>query len=59
MRNIIISPEYLKLIEEIKKLKENIVSLYEERDELVYHICKNIVPIFRKKYLSMPVINIY
>lgn len=42
MRNIIISPEYLKLIEEIKKLKENIVSLYEERDELAYHICRNI-----------------
>lgn len=42
MRNIIISPEYLKLIEEIEKLKENIVSLYEERDELAYHICRNI-----------------
>ena len=42
MDNIIISPEYLKLIEEIKKLKEDIASLYEERDELIYHICKNI-----------------
>ena len=42
MSNIIINPEYLKLIEEVKQLKEDIASLYEEKDELVYHICKNI-----------------
>lgn len=42
MSDIIVSPEYLKLIEEIKQLKEDLASLYEERDELIYHICKNI-----------------
>jgi len=42
MDNIIINPEYLKLIEEVKQLKENIANLCEERDELLYHICKNI-----------------
>lgn len=42
MGEIIVSPEYLKLIEEIKQLKEDIASLYEEKDELIYHICKNI-----------------
>lgn len=42
MSNIIINPEYAKLIEEIKQLKEDIASLYEERDELIYHVCKNI-----------------
>ena len=42
MNNIIINPEYLKIIEEVKQLKENIVQLYEEKDELIYHICKNI-----------------
>ena len=42
MSDIIISPEYLRLIEEVKQLKEDIASLYEEKDELVYHICKNI-----------------
>lgn len=42
MSEIIISPEYLKLIEEVKQLKEDIVSLYEEKDELIYHICRNI-----------------
>ena len=42
MSDIIISPEYAKLVEEIKQLKEDIVNLYEERDELTYHICKNI-----------------
>ena len=42
MSNVIINPEYLKLIEEIKQLKEDIASLYEEKDELVYHTCKNI-----------------
>lgn len=42
MSDIIISPEYLKLIEEIKQLKEDIASLYEEKDELIYHICRNI-----------------
>lgn len=42
MNNIIISPEYLELIEEVKKLKDDIASLYEEKDELVYHICRNI-----------------
>jgi len=42
MKDIIINPEYLKLIEEIKLLKEDIASLYEEKDELMYHICRNI-----------------
>lgn len=42
MSDITISSEYLKLIEEVKQLKEDIASLYEEKDELVYHICKNI-----------------
>lgn len=42
MEKIIINPEYLKLIEEIKQLKEDIAILYEEKDELTYHICKNI-----------------
>ena len=42
MEKIIINPEYLKLIEEIKQLKEDIANLYEEKDELTYHICKNI-----------------
>lgn len=42
MNNIIINPEYSKLIEEIKQLKESIANLYEERDELIYHVCKNI-----------------
>ena len=42
MSDIIISPEYLRLIEEVKQLKEDIASLYEEKDELGYHICKNI-----------------
>ena len=42
MNNIIINPEYLKIIEEVKQLKENIVQLYEEKDERIYHICKNI-----------------
>ena len=42
MSDIIINPEYLKLIEEVKQLKEDIASLYEERDELIYHICRNI-----------------
>lgn len=42
MSDIIINPEYLKLIEDVKQLKEDIASLYEEKDELVYHICKNI-----------------
>lgn len=40
--NIIISPEYLKLLEEVRQLKENIINLYEEKDEIVYHICRNI-----------------
>lgn len=42
MSDIIISPKYSKLIEEVKQLKEDIASLYEEKDELVYHICRNI-----------------
>lgn len=42
MSDIIINPEYLKLIEDVKQLKEDIASLYEEKDELVYHICRNI-----------------
>ena len=42
MSNVIINPEYLKLIEKIKQLKEDIASLYEEKDELVYQTCKNI-----------------
>lgn len=42
MSDIIISPEYLILVEDVKQLKEDIASLYEEKDELVYHICKNI-----------------
>ena len=42
MVDIIINPEYLKLIQEVKELKEAVVNLYEEKDELVYHICRNI-----------------
>lgn len=40
MNDIIINLEYLKLIEEVKQLKKDIANLYEEKDELVYHICK-------------------
>ena len=42
MNDINMNPEYYKLTEEVKQLKEDIASLYEEKDELVYHICKNI-----------------
>lgn len=42
MSDIIINPEYLKIIEEVKRLKDDIANLYEEKDELLYHICKNI-----------------
>lgn len=42
MGDIIINPEYAKLIEEIKQLKEDVANLYEEKDELIYHICRNI-----------------
>ena len=42
MEEVIINPEYKKLIEEIKKLKEEVVNLYEERDRLIYHECRNI-----------------
>lgn len=42
MSNIIIDPEYLKLTEEIKKLKQDVANLYEEKDELIYHTCRNI-----------------
>jgi hypothetical protein len=42
MAEIIIHPEYAKLIEEINKLKNDIANLFEERDELLYHICKDI-----------------
>lgn len=42
MSDVIISPEYLKLVEDVRQLREDIASLYEEKDELVYHICKNI-----------------
>jgi hypothetical protein len=39
---IILNPEYEKLIKEIKILKDELTSLYEEQDELKYHICKNL-----------------
>ena len=42
MNDINMNSEYYKLTEEVKQLKEDIASLYEEKDELVYHICKNI-----------------
>ena len=42
MEEIIISPEYKKLIEDIKKLKDEISILYEEKHQLIYHECRNI-----------------
>lgn len=48
MSNVILNPEYLKLIEEVKQLKEDIASLYEEKDELLYHTCK----IIETEYMS-------
>lgn len=42
MSDIIVNPEYQKILEEIQQLKENISKLYQEKDELIYHICKNI-----------------
>jgi len=42
MNHIIIDPEYLKLIKEIKLLKEEIAILYQEKDKLIYHTCKSI-----------------
>lgn len=48
MGDVIINPEYLKLIEEVKQLKEDIANLYEEKDELLYHTCK----IIETEYMS-------
>lgn len=48
MSDIIINPEYERLIIEVNKLKENIAELMEERDELVFHVCKDI----EAKYMS-------
>ena len=42
MNDIILDPEYAKLLEDIEKLKNDITKLYEEKDELQFHICKNI-----------------
>lgn len=42
MSDIILNPEYQKLNKEIKKIKQDVADLYEEKDELVFHICKNI-----------------
>lgn len=48
MEDIEINPEYKKLIEEVKQLKEDIASLYEEKEELIYHTCK----IIETEYMS-------
>ena len=42
MKEIVINPEYEKLIKEVKQLKEEISNLYEEKEQLKYHTCKNI-----------------
>ncbi|MGN0596533.1 MAG: hypothetical protein ACI4J1_04310 [Ruminiclostridium sp.] len=43
---IIINPEAERLMAEIKNLKEKLLALIEERDELIYHIC----PMIEAKY---------
>lgn len=48
MEDIEINLEYKKLIEEVKQLKEDIASLYEEKEELIYHTCK----IIETEYMS-------
>ncbi len=40
--NMIIHPEYEELMNEVLKLKNDLSLLLTERDELKYHICKNI-----------------
>ena len=42
MSNMIINPKYEKMKKEVKQLKEDVANLYEEKDELIYHVCKNI-----------------
>lgn len=42
MNEIILNPEYANLIKQITQLKNDIADLYQEKDELLYHICKNI-----------------
>ncbi len=46
---IIINPEAEKLMAEIKNLKEKLLALIEERDELIYHIC----PMIEAKYAEL------
>ena len=40
MQEIIISPEYKNLLDTIKKLKDEVAALYEEKHQLIYHECK-------------------
>lgn len=42
MEDMVIHPEYEALKTEIKRLAGDISALFEERDELIFHICKNI-----------------
>lgn len=49
MFNVIIHPEYEKLYKEVKSLKEEITKLISEKDELVYHTCKNIMANYMMK----------
>lgn len=42
MADIILHPEYEKVCGEIIELKTQLSALLSERDELLYHICKNI-----------------
>lgn len=37
-----VNPENAKLIEKIKQLREDIAILYEEKNKLSYHVCRNI-----------------
>lgn len=42
MADIVMHPEYEKICEEINEIKNEISALLLERDELQFHICKNI-----------------
>lgn len=42
MCDLIMHPEYEKVYNEVKTLNSEIADLFEERDELYFHICKNI-----------------
>ena len=61
MSDIAIHPEYLKLINEIKELKEDLKKQIYIEDELKYHVCKEIETEYMRKigYLEYKVYFIF